>query len=164
MPTLYAKVNFSIEYIDEMNNPTQSVETGFSSTMPASVIAISRGDASFRLESDSLVSGEATLKRKEKHSKGTTYILDCNGVYKCLIKADYIDGFLDNEASTEIGTISLNDPKSGDRIELVPGTPIRGVSKSSETGPWGRMGAMVTREHLVIDLVTSKTKPKPQST
>lgn len=160
MPTLYAKVNFSIEYIDEMNNPIPAVEAGFLSTMPASVIGISRGDASFRLESDSIVSGEASLKSKEKSSRGSTYVLDCNAVYKCSIKANYVDGFLDNDASAEIGTISLNDPESGDRIELIPGAPIRGVKESSEEGPWGRMGATVTRKYLNIDVVTSKTKPK----
>lgn len=160
MPTMYAKVNFSIEYIDKENNPISAVEAGFSNTMPASVIGIGRGDASFRLESDSLVSGETTLKGREKTSVGTKYILDCNGIYKCLIKPSFIEGFLDNEVPAEIGTISLNDPESGDLIHLSPGEPVRGVSKSSEEGPWGRMGAMVTRDHLNIDLVATKTKPK----
>lgn len=160
MPTLYAKVNFSIEYIDEMNNPAQAVEAGFSSTMPASVIGIHRGDASFRLESDSIVSGISTLKCKGEANGVTTYVLDCNGVYKCSIKANYVDCFLDNDVPAEIGTISLNDPESGDRIEIVPGAPIRGVAERSEEGPWGRMGAMVTREYLNIEVLTSKTKPK----
>lgn len=161
MPTLYAKVNFSLEYLDEKNNPAPLIEAGFSSVMPASIISIARGDASFRLESDSLVSGETTLKCKGKTNGGTSYILDCNGVYKCLIKANYFDDFLDNSVPAEVGTISLNDPESGDLVHLIPSAVLRGVSKRSEKGPWGRMGAMVTREHLDIDLITSKTKPKP---
>lgn len=159
MPTIYSKVSFSIEFVDENNNPQKAVEEGFASPMPASVIGVQRGDASFRLESDSLVSGSATLSYKNKSDEGTVYVLDCDGVYKCSIKANFIDTFLDNNISAELGTISLNDPASGDRIELVPGNPVRGVNIEKETGPWGRMGAMITREHFNITLTASKSKP-----
>jgi len=160
MPTMYVKVNFSIEYIDNQNNPVQSVEAGFASSMPVSIVGLLKGDASFRLESDSLVSGSSSLKFKDKTNGVSTYVLDCNGVYKCSIKANYVDGFLDKDLTTEVGTISLNDPESGDRIELTPGVPLRGVSVREEKGPWGRMGAMVSRTHIDIDALTSKTKPK----
>lgn len=160
MPTMYAKVSFAIEFIDSGNNPKNAVESGFSSVMPASVISVQRGEASFRLESDSLITGSAILKHEGKSDDGIVYILECDAVYKCSIKPDYIDGFLNNNTPAELGTISLNDPKSGDRIGLTPGKPIRGVTLTEETGPWGRMGAMISREHLNIDLTASKTKPK----
>lgn len=147
MPTMYAKVDFSIEFIDGKKNPQKSVEAGFSCLMPASVISVGRGDASFRLESDAIVAGNTSLKYKGDSANGKTYVLECVGVYKCSIKAAYIEQFLDNSISGELGTISLNDPDSGDLIHLVPGKPINGVSINSESG-------------LNIELVASKTKPK----
>lgn len=147
MPTMYAKVDFSIEFIDEKKNPQKSVEAGFLCLMPASVIHVGRGDVSFRLESDALVTGNTSLKYKGDFPDGKTYVLECAGVYKCSIKAAYIEQFLDNSISGELGTISLNDPDSGDLIHLLPGKPIKGVSINAESG-------------LNIELVASKTKPK----
>lgn len=161
MAAMYSQTSFSAEFFDENNNPHNAVEKGFASKMPASIIGIQRGDASFRLESDSLISGSTSLVFKEKTSEGTVYVLDCDGVYKCSIKPAYMDTFLANDVSTELGTISLNDPNTGAHIELVPVKPLKGVTISEETGPWGRMGATITREHYNIKLTASKTKPKP---
>lgn len=160
MPTMYAKVDFSIEFIDENKNSQKSVEAGFSCLMPASVIKVGRGDASFRLESDAIVAGKASLKYKGDSAGGKTYVLECAGVYKCSIKAAYIEQFLDNSISGELGTISLNDPDSGDLIHLTPSSPIKGVNIKEESGPWGRMGATITRTILNIDIAASKSKPK----
>lgn len=160
MPTMYAKVDFSIEFVDEQKNSQKAVEEGFLSPMPASIIGVGRGDASFRLESDAIVSGNTSLKYKGDSAEGKSYVLECSSVYKCSIKPAYIEQFLDNSIPAELGTISLNDPKTGARIELVPGAPIKGVTLNEESGPWGRMGAIITRESLNIELVASKTKPK----
>jgi len=160
MPTMYAKVDFSIEFVDEQKNVQNAVEEGFLSPMPASIISVGRGDASFRLESDAVVSGNPSLKYKGDSAEGKKYLLECSAVYKCSIKPAYIEQFLDNSIPAELGTITLNHPKTGDRIDLVPSDPIKGVTINKESGPWGRMGAIITRESLNIDLVASKTKPK----
>lgn len=160
MPTMYAKVNFEIEFIDEQNNPHNSVEAGFSRQIPASVISVARGDASFRLECDSIVGGISSLKFISDSDQGKLYNLNCSALYKCSIKPAYIEEFLDNSIPAELGTITFNNPDTGNRIDLVPGRPIKGVVINEESGPWGRMGAIITTTHLNIDLVGSKSKPK----
>jgi hypothetical protein len=155
---MYAKVNFSAEYLEVASNKTSLVESGFISTMPVSIISISRGDASFRLESDSFISGSSSLKFKEASDGGNVYILDCKAIYKCSIKADFLDKFLDNSEAATLGGISLNDPESGDRIGLDILNPIRGVKANIQEGPWGRMGAMVTITTYEIELETSQKK------
>lgn len=162
MPTMYAKVNFSIEFIDEQNNPQKAVEAGFLRPMPASVISVGRGDASFRLESDAIVTGNTSLKYKSDSADGKCYVLECSSVYKCAIKPACIEEFLDNSIPAELGGITFNNPETGNRINLVPGEPIKGIEINEESGPWGRMGAVITRTHLNIDLVASKAKPKDE--
>jgi hypothetical protein len=156
---MFVKVDFSLEYVDEKKNSPVVVIAGFKATMPASVIGIGRGNASFRLESDSMVAGNAGLKFAGESEEGMRYILDCSGVYKCAIKADYLEEFLNNEIPAQLGVIALNDPTSGDRIVLLPGKLVRGVTLFEEQGPWGRMGAIITRQHLNIELVASKSRP-----
>ena len=126
--------------------------------MPASTIRVSRGDSSFRLDSDSVISGSSSLKFKEASDGGNVYILDCNAVYKCSIKADFLDKFLDNSEACTLGGITLNDPESGDLIVLDISNPIRGVKVNIQEGPWGRMGALVTITTFEIALETSKNK------
>jgi hypothetical protein len=158
MPTMYARVNFSAEYLEEASNKSSLVESGFLSTMPVSIISISRGDASFRLESDSVISGSSSLKFKDASDGGNVYILDCNAVYKCSIKADFLDKFLDASEPATLGGITLNDPESGDLVGLNVLNPVRGVKANTQEGPWGRMGAMVTITTFEIELETSKNK------
>lgn len=160
MPNMYVKVDFSMEYVDERRNSQELVLAGFNSKMPASNISIGRGNVSFKLESDSLVSGATSLNFSGPSERGSCYILDCCGVYKCAVKADYLDDFLNNAIPAELGTIMLNDPDSGDRIDLLPGNIIKGVVLHEEQGPWGRMGAVITRQHLNIEIIASKLKPK----
>jgi hypothetical protein len=149
------------QYLDEKKNSPAAVIAGFEAIMPASIIGVGRCNASFRLESDSIIGGHANLKFAGESEKGMRYILDCSGVYKCAIKADYLNDFLKNEIPAQLGVITLNDPTSGDRIDLLPGKLVRGVTLFEEQGPWGRMGAIITRQHLNIELIASKSRPVP---